>query len=113
MTWDLTSYFPQFDGPEMRSFKATLRADIAALKEQSGTLTELTDANSEAWEQVLLRNEEITRRMSHLSSYVGSLASSDARNETYLKEEAELTRRRAQATKLRIEFLPAVKSPTV
>jgi len=111
MTWDLTSYFPQFDGPEMRSFKATLRADIAALKEQSGTLTELTDANSEAWEQVLLRNEEITRRMSHLSSYVSCLASSDARNEAYLKEEAELTRMRAEAAKLRIEFLRAFKSP--
>src|SRR2546426_1036271 len=25
MNWDLTSYFPQFDGPEMRRFKEALR----------------------------------------------------------------------------------------
>ena len=28
MTWDLTSYFPHFDGPEMRLFKEALRTDV-------------------------------------------------------------------------------------
>jgi len=49
------------------------------------------------------------RRMSHLGSYVGCLASSDARNEAYLKEEAELTRIRAEISKVRVEFLRALK----
>ncbi|HWH78140.1 MAG TPA: hypothetical protein VNT76_12240, partial [Candidatus Binatus sp.] len=110
MAWDLTSYFPRFDGAEMRAFKETLRGEIAALKVQAGALAELNDGNAAAWEQVLLQNEEITRRMSHLSSYVSCLASSDARNEANLKEEAELTRMRAAAAKLRIEFLRAFKS---
>ena len=62
-----------------------------------------------AWEDVLLRHEGLLRRMSHLGSYVGCLASSDARNESYLKEEAELTRTRAELAKVRIELLRAFK----
>ena len=27
-TWDLTSYFPSFDGPEFRAFKSALAADL-------------------------------------------------------------------------------------
>ncbi|MGH7809239.1 MAG: M3 family oligoendopeptidase, partial [Candidatus Binatia bacterium] len=44
-----------------------------------------------------------------LGSYISCLASSDARNEAYLKEEAELTRLRAESAKVRIELLRAVK----
>ena len=97
MTWDLTSYFPEFDGPEMRQFKAALHADIEMLKQQAGALAALDDDNASAWEEILLRNEELTRRMSHLGSYIGCLASSDARNEAYQQEEAALMRSRAEA----------------
>jgi oligoendopeptidase F len=48
--------------------------------------------------------------MSHLGSYVSCLVSSDAHNEAYLKEEAELTRSRAEAAKVRIELLRALKA---
>ena len=109
MTWDLTSYFPQFDGPEMCQFKETLRRDITSLKEQAAALPPLTDANAEAWEQVLTQNEDLSRRLSHLSSYVGCLASSDARNEAYLKEESGLALQRAELAKVRVELLRAVK----
>jgi oligoendopeptidase F len=47
--------------------------------------------------------------MSHLGSYISCLASSDARNEGYLKEEAELTRTRAELAKVRIELLRVFK----
>ena len=50
-----------------------------------------------------------SRRMSHFGSYIGCLASSDARNEAYMKEEAELTRTRAELAKVRIELLRAVE----
>ena len=110
MTWDLTSYFPQFDGPEMLLFKEALGSDVASLREQSAALPPLTEANAEAWEQVLTRNEDLSRRMSHLSSYISCLASSDARNEAYLKEEAGLARQRAELAKVRIELLRAVKN---
>ena len=31
MDWDLDSYFPVFDGPEMRRFKSDLQADLGRL----------------------------------------------------------------------------------
>ena len=110
MTWDLTSYFPQFDGPEMRQFKAALRGDVASLMEQAASLPSLNTASADQWEKVLLRNEDLSRRLSHLSSYVSCLASSDASNESYLKEEATLARLRAESGKIRIELLRAIKN---
>ena len=109
MTWDLTSYFSEFNGAEMLRFKEALQKDIAALRQSAAALPGLTDACAQAWEDLLLRNEELSQRMSHLSSYVACLASADARNEAYLKEEAELARTRAEAAKVRVELLRAVK----
>ena len=109
MTWDLTSYFPRFDGPEMHRFKEALRTDVDSLQEQAAALRPLTEENADTWEQVLARNEDLSRRMSHLSSYISCLASSDARNEAYLKEEAGLARQRAELAKVRIELLRGVK----
>ena len=109
MTWDLAGYFPQFDGLEMRQFKAALLSDTTSLIEQAASLPALSEESAGAWEDVLIRYEDLSRRMSHLSSYIGCLASSDARNEAYLKEEAALSRMRAESAKVRIELLRAVK----
>lgn len=109
MTWDLTSYFPSFNGPEMLRFKEELRAEISSLHAAACALPALDLASAPEWEAAFLRHEEIMRRMSHLGSYVGCLASSDARNEQYLQEEAVLVRTRADIAKIRIEFLRALK----
>jgi oligoendopeptidase F len=110
MTWDLTSYFPTFNGPEMLRFKQALESDIAALQQQAAGLPALSDeASAAAWEKLLLVGEEVIRRMSHLGSYIGCLASADARNEEYLQEEAALTLLRAEFAKLRIHYLAAFK----
>src|ERR671913_466299 len=109
MSWDLSSYFPQFDGPDMRRFKDGLARDIASLRAEAAALAPLTAETAPTWERILLRNEDILQRMSHLGSYIGCLASSDARNEAYLKEEAELVGMRAELGKLRVEFLRAIK----
>lgn len=109
MTWDLTSYFPEFNGPEMLRFKDAIRSDITALQQAAKALPALAEESLSAWEEILLRQEDLARRMSHLSSYVGCLASSDAGNEAYLREEAELLRTRAELTKVRIELLRAFK----
>jgi oligoendopeptidase F len=110
MTWDLTSYFPEFNGAEMLQFKEALRQNVEALMQSAAALAPLQDANSHAWEGILLRHEDLLRRMSHLGSYVGCLASADARNEAYLKEEAALARLRAEIAKVKIELLRAVKN---
>jgi oligoendopeptidase F len=109
MTWDLTSYFPEFNGAEMLQFKEAIRVDVAALQNAAASLPALDAESASAWEDILLRNEDISRRMSHLGSYIGCLASSDARNEAYLKEEAELTFCRAEIAKVKIEILRAFK----
>jgi oligoendopeptidase F len=109
MTWDLTSYFAEFNGAEMLRFKEALRADIDALQREAAALPALTEDNAHAWERALGRNEDLTRRMSHLSSYISCLASADARNEAYLREEAALARWRAAVAKIRVEFLRALK----
>lgn len=109
MSWDLTSYFEEFNGAEMLRFKAALRDDIAALRRNAAALPCLSELYADAWEDILRCHEELLRRMSHLSSYITCLASADARNEAYLKEEAELTRIRAELGKVRIELLRAFK----
>jgi oligoendopeptidase F len=109
MTWDLTSYFPAFNGPEMLQFKEAIRNDVTELQRAAAALPVLAAESAADWETLLLRHEDVTRRMSHLGSYVGCLASSDARNEDYLKEEAGLTRLRAEIAKIRIEFLRVLK----
>jgi len=110
MTWDLTSYFPEFDGAEMRAFKQAIRADISDLIQAATALPELNEASAAAWEDIWLRSEDLSRRMSHLGSYVSCLASSDGRNEAYLREEAEITRVRAELAKVRIALLRAFKN---
>jgi oligoendopeptidase F len=110
MSWDLTSYFPEFNGAAMLRFKAALRSDIDTLKNDAAKLPDLDEKSAAAWEGILIRGEDLTRRMSHLSSYIGCLASSDARNETYLKEEAALVLMRAELAKVRIEYLRAFKT---
>ena len=34
VVWDLTSFFPTFNGPEMKAFKKTLAEDIDAMKQR-------------------------------------------------------------------------------
>jgi oligoendopeptidase F len=109
MTWDLSSYFSEFNGPDMLQFKEGIRDDISSLRQAAASLPVLDNESISAWEDILLRHEGLLRRMSHLSSYVGCLAASDARNEAYLKEETEITRTRAELAKVRIELLRAFK----
>lgn len=110
MTWDLSSYFPAFNGPDMLRYKQAVNDDILLLQRDAAALPPLTSEALSVWEEILLRSEDLARRMSHLGSYVGCLASSDARNEAYLQEEAELTRTRAELAKVRIELLRAFKN---
>src|SRR5688572_18684116 len=112
MSWDLTSYFPRFDGPEMREFKAALANEVRALSARAATIPPLSKKSATAWEDIVIRNEDLTRRMSHLGSYISCLASSDARNEEYRKEEAALARLRAEFSRVRVELLRAVRKST-
>lgn len=110
MDWDLTSYFPEFNGPEMRRFKDDLERDIASLRKEAAALPSLDHESQAEWEKVFLKNEDILKRLSHLSSYIGCLAAAETRNEATLKEEGAITLMKAESTKVKIELLRAIKA---
>lgn len=104
MNWDLTSYFPDFDGPEMRTFRDQLRADIDGLGKRAGGLTSLGEDTLVEWEEVLLSCEEVSRRLSHLDSYLSCLTAADTANEDYKGEEAAFALTEAAADKITVEL---------
>ncbi len=112
MNWDLTSYFPVFRGNEMEEFKTVLRSDIDSTLKSACTLDILNEGNLKQWEGVFISCEDILTRYSHLSSYVGCLASADGLNEDFLREEADMSLMGAEFSKLRIELIRALKDAT-
>ncbi|GJM16398.1 MAG: oligoendopeptidase [Thermodesulfobacteriota bacterium] len=109
MNWDLTSYFPKFNGPEMKEFKKQLQEDIQSITEKASSIASLKKNNQEEWEQIFLDCEDLTIRYSHLRSYVGCVASADSNNEDHLKEEAEMSVLGAEFSKLSSELLNSLK----
>ena len=104
MNWDLTSYFPVFDGPDMRAFSDQLRADIDNLGERASRLTLPAADTLPEWEEVLLCCEEVSRRLSHLASYLSCLTAADTVNEEYKREEAAFALTAAAADKITVEL---------
>jgi oligoendopeptidase F len=92
MTWDLTSYFPDFHHPDRERFQAELDCDLCRLMERARALGELTAATFGAWEQVVLDTEGIGARLEHLRSFVKALASVEGSNRDYRAGEAECDR---------------------
>ncbi len=109
MNWDLTSYFPEFNGPEMKNFKKELREDIESARNEASSLSSLDSKNQDEWEKIFLDCEDLTMRYSHLRSYIGCLASADSLNEEHLREEAEMSVLGAEFSKLSSVLLSAVK----
>jgi len=109
MNWDLTSYFPEFNGPEMKKFKKELKEDIESIRLEASSLSSLNTDNQGEWEKIFLDSEDLTMRYSHLRSYIGCLASADSLNEEHLREEAEMSVLGAEFSKLSSVLLNAVK----
>jgi len=52
MNWDLTSYFPEFNGPEMKKFKKELKEDIESIRNEASSLFSLDTNNQDEWEKI-------------------------------------------------------------
>ncbi len=109
VSWDLTSYFEEFDNEQMRSFKKDLKGDIERLIEKAAGLGPLGKDTFSEWKAIVLENEGLARRLSHLASYIVCLASADANNEAYSKEYAELDGIGAESSKIEIHLKMALK----
>ena len=107
--WDLTGYFPSFNGPEMTQFKKKLAADIAALQKKAAALAPLSAKTAAEWEKLLLLAENAETRLGHVMSYVGCLESADAANEAYSSESAKLDMLAAEYSKFGVDLLRALK----
>jgi len=94
--WDLTPYFPAFDGAEYRAFRDALEGDAAALAAVFQGLGPLGAASADGWREALLRLEDVVGRAAHLGSYLGCLSAADARDTRVQREVARLAGLRAQ-----------------
>ncbi|MXY96696.1 MAG: M3 family oligoendopeptidase, partial [Gemmatimonadetes bacterium] len=111
MDWDLAAYFPAFDGPEMRRFKADLRDDLDTLLADAAGTAALNPGNLEVWERIVLSFEDAVTRLRHLGSYVSCITSADANNEDYAAEEGALSLLDARLSKILVELQRGFKSP--
>jgi oligoendopeptidase F len=109
-TWDLTSYFPSFDGPEYRQFKAGLIDELAAQLTASSALADLSADTRAAWAAHFTAFEDLSARLAHLSSYLGNLNAADTSNEAYKREAAQLATLSASLGKVRNELLRAFRA---
>ncbi len=109
MNWDLTSYFPEFNGQDMKEFKERLKTDIETVKKKASALAPLDDTNGSEWVDVFLKNEDLIARYTHIDSYVGCLSAADGLNEDYLREEAEMSALGAEFSKLKVELMRGVR----
>ncbi|MFZ0131798.1 MAG: M3 family metallopeptidase [Desulfobacterales bacterium] len=109
VTWDLSPYFPEFDGPQMRAFKGDLDRDIEHLKASSAGLAALGAETLEQWEALILTAEDVYRRLGHLSSYLGCLEAADAHDEAVSLAQAALVRQYAAVEKFDIDVLAVFK----
>jgi oligoendopeptidase F len=78
--------------------KKAIRADVAALQTSCSQCTDSQCRLGDGLEDILLRNEDLSRRMSHLGSYIGCWRR-PTRATKLSKREAELTRIRAELAK--------------
>ena len=108
--WDLSSYFPKFDGPHMRQFKSDLKRDIGELKKQTEYMTDLTTENCFSWVSVLTTMEKLYSRLGHLSSYLNCLEAAHTENERYTLEQAGLAQLYAAFEKIKIDFQFVIKN---
>lgn len=101
MDWDLTPYFDTFGSPAYKQFKTALADDLTVLLDELANAPALTAETGDAWADRVNRVEALISRSQHISSYLGCLASADARNEDYSADEAWYSELEASFQKLR------------
>jgi oligoendopeptidase F len=103
-TWDLAPLFPSFDSPAVAEFEATLARDVDALAADARELADLSEVSEPEWVPLLVRYEHVLARLSHLSTYVGCLASAHGSDARFSLAEARLSGLRAAVEKVTSEF---------
>src|SRR5690606_32030698 len=87
MDWDLSSYFPEFDGPAYRAFVATLNAETRATLERAQALASCDDANLAARAAVRVDYERLGADRSQWRSYLRALSAVGGTDERFRRPE--------------------------
>jgi len=109
VTWDLTSFFPEFNGKEMLDFKKQLEADVKTLQAKVAELAPLKSTNAKEWEEVILLAEEAYARLGHIFSYVHCLKTAHTDKDEYSQEEGKLMRLLAEFQKFGVDVMHGFK----
>ena len=109
MNWDLTSYFPEFQGSEYKEFKENLTDGIKSLDQKASASDPLCGENLAFWRDVFLETEKLISGYSHIRSYVGCLSASDSNREDYLREEAAISLLGSDLEKLEVQLQRALR----
>jgi oligoendopeptidase F len=108
-SWDLTSIFPEFDGPDYLAFRDNWHAlvgDVGASIEDLGPLTADT---VDAWADFMVSREKISTLRGHLGCFLGCLGAADARHDGVKAESDDLDVWDARVEGLDSRFIAAIK----
>jgi oligoendopeptidase F len=109
VVWDLTPFFPEFDGKEMQAFKEQFTTDIGELCRRAREAGVLTAENGDTWEEILVLSEDLGVRAGHIMSYLGCLESADATNDQYPQARAGMMSVLAEYGKFDVDLTHAIK----
>jgi oligoendopeptidase F len=108
--WDLTGFFPSFNGPEMISFKKILKKDIAFLTRLAAANPTLSDKTAPYWEKIVLGLENAEMRQSHLKYYVMALSWTDSSNDEYPAELARISKIDSELSGIQVRLKSSLKN---
>ncbi|RKX32703.1 MAG: hypothetical protein DRP71_11630 [Verrucomicrobia bacterium] len=92
MDWDLSSFFPVFDGPEYQRFQEDLKTELAALVQPLPDAgDDDVDQTADRWIDWLMRYEKVLTRLSHIASYLSCLTAADSASEVYAAQKGALS----------------------
>lgn len=109
--WDLSPYFPAWDGPEYRAYRTDLEVRIRDLDQRSAALGALREG-VENWAALLVDLEELTSRFGHLGSYLGCMTAADSGHEGARRDRAALAPLGAAREKVMIRVQAAFREAT-
>jgi oligoendopeptidase F len=110
VNWEMTDFFPEFNGPEMVEFEKELADGIKGLLEDAGKADILSANTLDTWENIILRFEGLDTKYDHIYSYIYCLGAADTKNTDYSQELGKLTKLAAEFDKVDVEFLRAFKN---
>ncbi len=107
--WDLSSFFPEFNGHEMIAMKKEIADGVKYLQNEASQLKDLSESTAGQWEYFFVEAEALKSKLEHIYCYVYCLGSADSKNEDYSKEISALLKLISEFRKLDVDFQRVLK----